>query len=310
MEGQKRAVRAEAAEQSALERLEKIKRDQSNRMQGLETEMGKVKEHAKLVELHADDVDKAIGVINSAVDSGMDWDALEELVEVEKANMNPIALLMKRLDLDKDEIVLSLPDTMAWDEDSGEAPPIADISISLKETAFANARKMYDKYRISKEKALKTAEASEKALKAAEANAQRQIEDAQKKKKMTYSVMMQPQRKQHWFEKFLWFITSDNYICVGGRDAQQNEQLVKRYLRPGDAYLHADIHGAPTCILRAKRRRTAKGATEVLPLSDQALREAGNFAICRSSAWASRMVTSAWWVESHQVSKTHRLENT
>jgi len=41
-----------------------------------------------------------------------------------------------------------------------------------------------------------------------------------------------------------------------------------------------------------------------VPLSEQALREAGNFTICRSSAWTSRMITSAWWVESHQVSKT------
>jgi predicted ribosome quality control (RQC) complex YloA/Tae2 family protein len=304
LEGQKRAIRAEAAEESALERLEKIKKDQSKRMDGLENEMEKVREHAQLVEMHADDVDKAIGVINSALDSGMDWTALFELVEVEKANMNPIALLMKKLHLDKDDIVLSLPDTMAWDQESEDAPPITDVTLSLKESAFGNARNMYDKYRISKDKAAKTAEASEKALKAAEANAQKQIEQAQKKKQMTYSVMMQPQRKQNWFEKFLWFITSDNYICIGGRDAQQNEQLVKRYLRPGDAYLHADVHGAPTCILRAKRRRIANGNTEVLPLSDQALREAGNFAICRSSAWASRMVTSAWWVESHQVSKT------
>lgn len=304
LEGQKRAIRAEAVEQNALERLEKIKKDQSKRMEGLENEMEKVKEHAVLVEMHADDVDKAIGVINSALDSGMDWTALFELVEVEKANMNPIALLMKRLNLDKDEIILSLPDTMVWDQESEDAPPITDVTVSLKDTAFSNARIMYDKYRVSKDKAAKTGEASEKAFKAAEANAEKQIEQAQKKKQMTYSVMMQPQRKQNWFEKFLWFITSDNYICIGGRDAQQNEQLVKKYLRPGDAYLHADIHGAPTCILRAKRRRISNGDTEVLSLSDQALREAGNFAICRSSAWASRMVTSAWWVESHQVSKT------
>ncbi len=307
LEGQKRAVRAEAAEQSAMERLNKIKRDQSKRHEGLEIEMVKVKEHAQLVEMHSDDVDKALGVINSALDSGMDWDDLEELVEVEKANMNPIALLIKKLKLDSDEIVLSLADTSNWDSSSSsgdDAPPIADVTLSLKEGAYGNARKMYDRYRSSKDKAAKTIEASEKALKAAEANAQRQIEQARQKKKMTYSVMMQPQRKQHWFEKFHWFITSDNYLCIGGRDAQQNEQLVKKYLRPGDAYLHADVHGAPTCILRAKRRRTAKGATEVLPLSDQALRDAGNFAICRSSAWGSRMVTSAWWVESHQVSKT------
>jgi hypothetical protein len=107
-----------------------------------------------------------------------------------------------------------------------------------------------------------------------------------------------------WFEKFAWFITSDNYLVVAGKDAQQNEQLVKRYLRPGDAYLHAEVHGAATCILRAKRRRMADGKTQVIPLSERALSEAGTFTISRSSAWSSKMVTSAYWVESHQVSKT------
>jgi predicted ribosome quality control (RQC) complex YloA/Tae2 family protein len=88
-------------------------------------------------------------------------------------------------------------------------------------------------------------------------------------------------------------ITSDNYLVVAGKDAQQNEQLVKRYLRPGDAYLHAEVHGAASCILRAKRRRVADGKTQVIPLSDRALTEAGTFTICRSSAWGSKMVTSA-----------------
>ena len=57
-------------------------------------------------------------------------------------------------------------------------------------------------------------------------------------------------RKAFWFEKFFWFITSENYLVLGGRDAQQNELLVKRYLRKGDAYVHADIHGASTCVVR------------------------------------------------------------
>ena len=38
-------------------------------------------------------------------------------------------------------------------------------------------------------------------------------------------------RKPHWFEKFNWFITSENLLVISGRDAQQNEILVKRYLR-------------------------------------------------------------------------------
>jgi len=37
---------------------------------------------------------------------------------------------------------------------------------------------------------------------------------------------------------------------VSGRDAQQNELLVKRYLRAHDLYVHADLHGAATTIVR------------------------------------------------------------
>ncbi|EDO27941.1 predicted protein, partial [Nematostella vectensis] len=37
------------------------------------------------------------------------------------------------------------------------------------------------------------------------------------------------------FEKFLWFISSENYVVIGGRDQQQNELVVKRHLQPGNA---------------------------------------------------------------------------
>ena len=36
------------------------------------------------------------------------------------------------------------------------------------------------------------------------------------------------------FEKFYWFISSENYLVIGGRDQQQNEFIVKRYLKPGE----------------------------------------------------------------------------
>ena len=295
---QKQALRAEAAETAARDRLEKIRQDQKNRIESLAKEQEKLKEHAQLIELHAEDVEKALGVINSALDTGMDWEALEQLVEAEQQNQNPVALLIKRLELEKDSMILALPNVFS----EGEKESSVDITVSLRETAHGNASDMFARYRAAKEKSVKTEEASVKALKAAEATAQRDLADAKKRSKLTTD--MHQKRKSLWFEKFHWMITSDNYLVVGGRDAQQNEMLVKRYLRPGDAYLHADVHGASSCILRAKRRRTPQGRTEPLPLPDQALREAGSFTICRSSAWASRMVTSAWWVESHQVSKT------
>ena len=301
LSSQRMAARADAAEAAAHERLAKIQADQQRRMEGLVKEQEKWKDSAQLVESHAEDVDRALGVINGALETGMDWEQLEQLVTVEQMNENPIALLIHKLVLDKDQVVLALPDIDNWDENSGNPPQIQHATVSIKESAHGNARNMFAAYRASKDKGEKTLEASATALKAAEAKARQQLAEAQKKKQR---VQVLPQRKSYWFEKFAWFITSDNYLVVAGKDAQQNEQLVKRYLRPGDAYLHAEVHGAATCILRAKRRRRKDGKTQVIPLSDQALREAGTFTICRSSAWSSKMVTSAYWVESHQVSKT------
>ena len=351
LEAQKRLMKAEAAEQAAKDKLEKVRRDQKARIEALEREVLVVQEQAQVVELNAVNVDKALVVVNSALDSGMDWEQLEQLVQVEQEeNRNPIALLIHELDLENDVMILELPNAAATgleeeeegDEDDNGAEQNQEVlrdgrekkkkngqdqpkpaskrkakrnhivvPVSLKETAHANASALFAKYRSMKEKTQRTIEASTKALKAAEETAQRQLADAQQRTQAaTHTAVAQV--KPPWFTKFHWFITSDNYLVLGGRDAHQNEVLVKKYLRTGDAYLHADVHGAASCILRAKRIRiqNSKGkkkgttTTKTLPLSEQALREAGNFTICRSSAWASKMVTSAWWVESHQVSKT------
>lgn len=38
-------------------------------------------------------------------------------------------------------------------------------------------------------------------------------------------------RKAAWYERFHWFISSENYLVISGHDAQQNELIVKRYFR-------------------------------------------------------------------------------
>ncbi len=47
------------------------------------------------------------------------------------------------------------------------------------------------------------------------------------------AAVVQQVRKPYWFERFNWFLSSENYLVISGRDAQQNEILVKRYLRCG-----------------------------------------------------------------------------
>jgi predicted ribosome quality control (RQC) complex YloA/Tae2 family protein len=100
------------------------------------------------------------------------------------------------------------------------------------------------------------------------------------------------ERRRFWFERFRWFISSENSLVLAGRDAKTNEEVVKKYLGERDYYVHADIHGAPSVVVKND------GITE------KTLVEAGIFGLCYSKAWnAGYMAGDAYWVTFSQVSK-------
>ena len=96
--------------------------------------------------------------------------------------------------------------------------------------------------------------------------------------------------KKLWYHRFRWFITSDGIVVLGGRDASQNEELVKRYMAGGDLFVHADVHGASVVIV--------KGKTEHMD-------EVAQFAASYSGAWRSgHFSADVYSVLPPQVSKT------
>jgi predicted ribosome quality control (RQC) complex YloA/Tae2 family protein len=105
--------------------------------------------------------------------------------------------------------------------------------------------------------------------------------------------------KQWWFERFRWFISTEGNIVVAGRDASSNDLVVKKYLSEGDRYAHADIHGAPSCVIKSKGINDEKN-----PISEKTLEEACQFAASYSRAWNQFGEASAYWVLPEQVSKT------
>lgn len=100
--------------------------------------------------------------------------------------------------------------------------------------------------------------------------------------------------KRFWFESFRWFYTTEGFLVVGGRDAGSNEKVVKKHLSAGDLYFHADIHGAPSCVLKTEGR--APG--------EDSLRQAAHFAAAYSKAFAQFGSADAYYVKPEQVSKT------
>merc|ERR1719225_2441553 len=163
------------------------------------------------------------------------------------------------------------------------------IEIDLSLSAQANARKYFVQKKSAAVKEKKTVEAGGVALKSAEKKTKQQL------KEMSKIATINKARKVFWFEKFFWFISSENYLVIGGKDAQQNELLVKRYMKPTDVYVHADLHGAATVVVK---NPTAG------PVPPKSLTEAGQFAVCFSAAWDSKVLTAAYWVYPDQVSKT------
>ena len=100
--------------------------------------------------------------------------------------------------------------------------------------------------------------------------------------------------KRFWFERFRWFVSSEGAVVLGGKDAKSNDMLVKKHLDAGDRYAHADLHGAPSVVVKMK-----EGVT------DLTLREACEFAVATSRAWNARIGSAAgYWVLPEQVSKT------
>ncbi|CAK9328903.1 unnamed protein product [Citrullus colocynthis] len=290
IESQRSEQQQKAKESSATQKLNKIRMDQGNRVELLKQEVDHSVKMAELIEYNLEDVDAVILAVRVALAKGMSWEDLARMVKEEKKSGNPVAGLIDKLNLERNCMTLLLSNNLDEMDDDEKTQPVDKVEVDISLSAHANARRWYELKKKQESKQEKTITAHEKAFKAAERKTRLQL--SQEKTVATISHM----RKVHWFEKFNWFISSENYLVISGRDAQQNEMIVKRYMSKGDLYVHADLHGASSTVIK-----NHKPEQLVPPLT---LNQAGCFTVCHSQAWDSKIVTSAWWVYPHQVSKT------
>lgn len=165
------------------------------------------------------------------------------------------------------------------------------ININPKLTIPENAETYYEKSKKAKRKI--------KGAQIAIENTKKQLEKIKAKKDIAMENIAVPRKRVKknlkWYEKLRWFISSDNILVIGGRDANTNESVVKKYLDNNDIYLHADIHGATSIAIKLEGHE----------LNDNLLRESASFAASFSSAWSKGFSTQdVFWVHPEQVSKT------
>ena len=221
-------------------------------------------------------IENLINVVNSAISKDYSFKEIGKILKKAKDDGMEEAQLFESIDK-MGILTLKIKDT--------------SITIDPKLSIPENAESYYEKAKKAKKK-------TKGAIIAIE-NTKKQLEKIKSKKELAMENISIPKKREKknlkWYEKLRWFITSDNTLVVAGRDAGTNEAVVKKYLDNNDIYLHADIHGASSTVIKLEGKS----------LNDTILKESGEFAASFSSAWTKGFNTQdVFWVYPDQVSKT------
>ena len=221
-------------------------------------------------------IENLVNVVNSAISKDYSFKEIGKILKNAKEEGMAEAQIFESIDK-LGVLTLNIEDTSL----------IIDPKLSIPE----NAENYYEKAKKAKKK-------TKGAIIAIE-NTKKQLEEVKNKKDLAMENISIPKKRVKkdlkWYEKLRWFITSDNTLVIGGRDAGTNEAIVKKYLDNNDIYLHADIHGATSTAIKLEGKS----------LNDTILKESGEFAASFSSAWSKGFTTQdVFWVHPDQVSKT------
>ena len=196
-------------------------------------------------------------------------------------------------------------------------PGKQEVTLHLDESVHQNAQRLFTAARKQKDKSSGAVAALE--------TTRTELERAKKKEakqQASGQVVRVKRSKRLWFEHHRWTMLPNGRLMVGGRDAKGNDAIVKKHLKGDDMYLHADLHGAPSCAMQSQRgfsvdERPPAYLPEGLPafrLSDRieagAITEAdmeqgAQMALCWSRAWGSGGGHgTVYSVKPAQVSKT------
>jgi predicted ribosome quality control (RQC) complex YloA/Tae2 family protein len=284
-----------------VERLERRKAQQEKALEGFSTKIEKQQKLGHIIQNNWSHVESLLSQVSKSVeDNG--WK------ETKKASKEiPWIVSMNSAE---GSFITVLPD----DEGKPSGPK---ATLNLNESVHQNAQRHFEAARKQKDKTKGAVEALE--------NTNLELKRANKKEKKAEEsgkLGKIKRSKRLWFENHRWSMTSGGHLLVGGKDAKGNDAIVKKHLSGSDMYLHADIHGAPSCSLRATQgfvedQHRPAHIPEHIPafkivdklgderINEEKLLEAATLALCWSRAWASGGGHgTVYSVKPAQVSKT------
>jgi len=102
----------------------------------------------------------------------------------------------------------------------------------------------------------------------------KEIENKEIKRHNPHKYIEPPEKK--WYMKFHWFISSEGFLCIGGRDATTNEIIIKKHIDEGDLVFHTDLVGSPFFVIKAEGKTISKQTIEEASIATASFSRAWN----------------------------------
>jgi len=163
------------------------------------------------------------------------------------------------------------------------------LVLDLKKSIEENASDYYEKAKKLKKKISGAEEALQKSLK--------KLKQLEAKKEMIAAKEKESkviERKKEWYEKFRWFISSDSFLVLGGRDATSNEIIIKKHTDKNDLVFHTDLAGSPFFVVKSDNKT----------IPESTLKEVADATCTFSRVWKLGLQsTDVFYVSPEQVSR-------
>ncbi|WP_336327173.1 ribosome rescue protein RqcH [Halovenus sp. HT40] len=290
--------------EAEIEKQQRIIEQQQGAIENFERQADTEREKAELLYANYDLADQILTTVRNARDEGTPWDEIEARFEQGKEQGIEAAEAVRSVDGSEGTVTVSIDDH--------------DVTLRVSDGVEKNADRLYTEAKRIEEKKQGAQEAIENTREELEAIEQRREqweaedhetddedeEDDEEEDVDWLNRSSVPVRKsENWYEDFRWFHTSDDFLVIGGRNADENEEIVKKYLSRGDLFFHTQAHGGPATVLKATGPSEAYDDSIEIP--DRSKEQAAQFAVSYSSIWKdSRFSADAYMVDHDQVSKT------
>jgi predicted ribosome quality control (RQC) complex YloA/Tae2 family protein len=145
------------------------------------------------------------------------------------------------------------------------------IELDISKTIEKNAEYYYEKAKKSKRKVVGAESALKKTFD--------KLEKLKNEEPEVKTLRKVEQKKKYWYEKYRWFISSEGFLCVGGRDATTNDIIVKKNLDKNDVVFHTEAPGSPFFVIKCEGKKPG----------DATLNEAAQATASFSRAWRNKL---------------------